>query len=73
MFTENRYNYSISQHQTTTSDGYILTLFNVKLAPSALTSLNLTLKKNPFLYMHGMGSSADDLFMNGEGGSIGFW
>lgn len=73
MFTQNRLNYSITQHSTTTPDGYILTIFNVKLSPSTLAKRNMTIKKNPFLYMHGMGSSADDLFMNGEGGSIGFY
>jgi len=59
--------YNISTHHTTTEDGYILTLFNIQL--KSITKFN----QYPFFYMHGMGSSADDLFLNGEDASIGFF
>jgi hypothetical protein len=67
--------YIIEEHETTTSDGYILRLFRVNLSQKEQGKLLQKWQGNlgkVILIVHGLSDSSDSWFYNGEGESIGF-
>lgn len=76
LFPKNSDKYIIEEHNTTTSDGYILRLFRVNLSDKYKQNLPENLKPNTekvILIVHGLTDSSDSWFYNGEEASIGFY
>lgn len=75
LFPDGTDKYIIEEHETTTSDGYILRLFRVNLSPAYKAKLQSKWTKNQdkvILIVHGLTDSSDSWFYNGEDTSIGF-
>jgi hypothetical protein len=67
--------YVITEHTTTTDDGYILRMFRIQLSAAERLKLSAADDANinkPILMVHAMGSSSDLYFINGQEGSLGF-
>ncbi|GLG98546.1 Lipase [Gryllus bimaculatus] len=52
-----KYGYPVEQHEVTTEDGYILTVFRI---PYGKTSTTKTANRKPVYVQHGLLSSSDD-------------
>jgi pimeloyl-ACP methyl ester carboxylesterase len=67
--------YTFDHYDVQTDDGPIIALFRIRLAGEGLAKLPENQKANaqrPILLQHGLTSSADAWFLNGQKGSIGF-
>jgi pimeloyl-ACP methyl ester carboxylesterase len=65
----------ITEHTTTTDDGYILRMFRIQLSAAERLKLSAAEDSNinkPILMVHAMGGSSDFYFINGQEGSLGF-
>ena len=74
LFDESKY--LIEDHTATTKDGYILTIFRIRLQQKHLSELSSKDKNNinkPVLLMHGLEDSSDGAFLNAPGKSYGFY
>lgn len=73
LFTDSM-NYSITTYEATTDDGYILTMFRVKLQPDELAKLPAEKQSNidkPVLFVHVLEGSVDEYFLGDQNHSIG--
>jgi len=71
MFDQNKY--LVTEHKTTTEDGYILTFFRVNLKSKAEQNLYQNEPNSVIHLQHGIFDSSDMWFFNGEGKSVGFY
>ena len=61
--------YNVTLHETTTTDGYILRMYRVRLNDDKFEKLPSELKINanqPILFVHGLEDSSDSPFVGGE-------
>lgn len=72
LFADKQDRFTISEHEVTTDDGYILKLFKVSLSEDEKLSKNIPNQDKAIFLQHGIVDSADGWFVYEESKSIGF-